>query len=120
MRTFAILLVLLTGLAMADMIVSVDTRALTPITSQLSAQANVLVNIRALPDWQSLTNARADYATDKGDYTNKVAQISDAPTKQAVRALATMVQDLQQQISDLKRVVLALSYQTTTNTVIGQ
>ena len=38
----------------------------------------------------------------------------------AVKALAACVQDLQAQVLDMKRVLLALSYNTTTNPVISQ
>lgn len=76
--------------------------------------------IRALPDWQALKDDRAAYVTDKATYTGLVAQISDAPTKQAVKALAACVQDQQQMIADLKRCLLAVANSTTNNAVIGQ
>lgn len=76
--------------------------------------------ITALPDWQNMASNRAAYVADKQDYTNKVAQVSDATTKQAIRAQATCVQDLQAQISDLKRVVLAIANATTNSAALDQ
>ncbi len=80
----------------------------------------VQTSIIALPDWQDLKTNRAAYVVDKVDYTNKVSAVSDVPTRQAVRALAACVQDLQAQIDDLKRLLKAVVNVTTNNTVLNQ
>lgn len=106
--------------AMADQTSPVPQWQIDNLNGLLAQQGQIQVLIQNLPDWQSLTNDRASYVTDKDAYTGSVAAVSDANTKQAIKQLAACVQDCQAQISDLKRVILAIVNSTTNNAIISQ
>ena len=90
-----------------------------PTIAQDQAQV-AQASIKSLPDWQALKDDRASYVADKSTYASNIMAVADAPTKTAIKNLAACVQDLQAQISDLKRVVLAVANSTTNTVIIGQ
>lgn len=85
--------------------------------ANMAAQATTTA-IRSMPDFIDLTNQLAQYTADKIVYTGQVAQVSDAQTRQAIKALADMVQDLKQAVADQKRLIKALANSTTNSAVV--
>ena len=76
--------------------------------------------ITNMPAWNDYQTNRAAYTTDKATYTGTVATVADANTKQAIRQLAAMVQDLQAQIIDIKKTSSANAYGNTNSPVVYQ
>ena len=88
-------------------------------TIQQDLQVQAQSSIKSMPEWIDLTNQLAQFVIDKVDYTDKVAQVADAPTKAAIKALAAMVVDLKQAVADEKRLIKALANGVTNEVVVG-